>query len=65
MGFLILAIGLVLCLEGLALALAPSRMEELLKAFAETPLRQRRLLGLAALAFGIVLVALARRWLGL
>jgi Uncharacterized protein conserved in bacteria len=65
MGFLILAVGLVLCVEGLVLALAPSRLEEVVRAFAELPPATRRGIGLTALAIGVVLVALARRWLGL
>ncbi|WP_460274648.1 DUF2065 domain-containing protein [Celeribacter sp. ULVN23_4] len=65
MSFLILAVGLVLCMEGLVLALAPSRLEEALKAFSELPLSTRRLIGLGAMAIGVVLVALARRALGL
>jgi uncharacterized protein YjeT (DUF2065 family) len=55
-----LAIGLVLCIEGLALALAPSRMEELLRHLAEMPTERRRTIGLAALALGVVLVWVAR-----
>ncbi|AJE48217.1 DUF2065 domain-containing protein [Celeribacter indicus] len=65
MGFLILAIGLVLCVEGLALALAPSRMEDLVRAVAALPPARRRVLGLAALALGVVLIALARGFVGL
>ncbi|WP_417273625.1 DUF2065 domain-containing protein [Celeribacter halophilus] len=64
MGFLILAIGLVLCVEGLVLALAPARLEEVLRAFAELPQARRRMIGLTALAFGVVLVAQARWGLG-
>nr|WP_319250318.1 DUF2065 domain-containing protein [uncultured Celeribacter sp.] len=60
MGFLILAIGLVCVVEGLVLALAPSRMEELLRTLSEMRPQVRRLLGLGALAFGVVLVSLAR-----
>ena len=60
MTLLLLAIGLVLSVEGLALALAPARMEELLTRFAAMPQDQRRVLGLGALALGVVLVWLAR-----
>ncbi|ATG47501.1 hypothetical protein CEW89_07895 [Celeribacter ethanolicus] len=65
MAFLILAVGLVLCVEGLVLALAPSRLEDVVRAFAELPPVTRRGIGLAALALGVLLVALGRRWLGL
>jgi len=60
-GYIILALGLVLVVEGLALALAPSRMEDLLALFARMPHDRRRLLGLAAVAGGVILVGLARR----
>jgi len=55
-----LAIGLVLCVEGLALALAPLRMEDLLRHLAEMPPERRRMFGLGALALGVVLVWAAR-----
>ncbi|MCA3509912.1 MAG: DUF2065 domain-containing protein [Rhodobacter sp.] len=61
MGFVALALGLVLVAEGLALALAPSRMEDLLAQLARMPQERRRLLGLAAVAVGVSLVWLARR----
>ena len=60
-GYIALALGLVLVVEGLALALAPSRMEDLLAAFTQMPRDRRRLLGLAAVAIGVSLVWLARR----
>ncbi|WP_066704319.1 DUF2065 family protein [Celeribacter ethanolicus] len=65
MAFLILAVGLVLCVEGLVLALAPSRLEDVVRAFAEVPPATCRAIGLVALALGVLLVALGRRWLGL
>lgn len=61
---LVAAVGLVLVLEGLVFALAPGRIEDLLRLFAETPLETRRLIGLAAIASGLTLVALARVMLG-
>lgn len=60
MSLLALAIGLVLVVEGLALALAPRRMEDALRALASLSQDQRRAIGLAALALGVVLVWLAR-----
>ncbi|MBC7158016.1 MAG: DUF2065 family protein [Rhodobacteraceae bacterium] len=60
MATILLAIGLVLAVEGLALALAPNRMEEVLAFFARLGPERRRLLGLAALAAGVVLVWAAR-----
>ena len=59
-GFVALALGLVLVVEGLALALAPSRMEEVLALLARLSRDQRRLIGLGAVALGVALVALSR-----
>lgn len=60
MTVILLAIGLVLVVEGLALALAPSRLEDLLAAFAAMPRDRRRLIGLMALAAGVALIWLSR-----
>ncbi len=60
MTLVVLAIGLVLVLEGLALALAPSRIEDLLAFFAGLSRDQRRFMGLVAMALGVALIALAR-----
>jgi uncharacterized protein YjeT (DUF2065 family) len=51
-----LAIGLVLVVEGLVIALAPSRMESLLKAISDIPPETRRTLGLISVALGTVCV---------
>ena len=56
MGIAILALGLVLIVEGLVYALAPSLVEELLEALRELPLEIRRLVGVAALSIGMALV---------
>ena len=64
MSTVLLAIGLVLAVEGLALALAPSRMEEAMRLIAWMSRETRRLLGLAALALGVLLVWLARALAG-
>lgn len=61
MSTLFLALGLVLIVEGLAIALAPSRLEEVVELLARLSRDRRRLLGLGALAVGILLVWLARR----
>ena len=60
MTFVLLAFGLVLVVEGLALALAPLRMEQVLALLATLSQDQRRMIGLAAVAVGVVLVWLAR-----
>lgn len=57
---LLLAIGLVLTLEGLVLALAPSRIDELLDLIRQMPVEMRRNLGLGAVALGIALIWLAQ-----
>ena len=55
-----LALGLVLIVEGLVYALAPSLVEQLLAALRELPVETRRLVGLGSLAFGLVLVWCAK-----
>jgi len=55
-----LALGLVLIVEGLIYALAPSLVEQLLDALRALPLSARRNLGLAALALGVALVWIAK-----
>lgn len=49
-------IGLVLVIEGLVYALAPSLIERLLEALRETPVDTRRMIGLGSLACGIALI---------
>lgn len=61
---LVFAVGLVLAIEGLVLALAPSRIEELLETFTRMPVETRRLIGLAALGGGVVLIWIARSFGG-
>jgi uncharacterized protein YjeT (DUF2065 family) len=60
MSWVLLALGLVLVVEGLALALAPSRMEDALRLIASLGRERRRMLGLVALALGVGLVWVAR-----
>ena len=56
----LLAIGLVLIVEGLVYALAPSLIEELLDTLRALPLEIRRVMGLVALAVGVAVVWLAK-----
>lgn len=58
----LLGLGLVLVIEGLVLALAPLRLEQLLQALAARSRDQRRLIGLVAVALGVGLVLLARHF---
>lgn len=60
MTWALLALGLVLAAEGLAFALAPSRIEEALRALAALRVDQRRMLGLAMLGVGVLVIWLAR-----
>ncbi|WP_224825532.1 DUF2065 domain-containing protein [Cognatishimia sp. MH4019] len=57
---IILAIGLVLIVEGLVYALAPSLIEQMLAALRDIPPEARRLMGLLAMVTGLALVWLAR-----
>ena len=59
MGTALLALGLVLIVEGLVYALAPSLIEDLLDALRRMSIETRRLVGLAALTAGVALVWLA------
>ena len=56
----LLAVGLVLIVEGLVYALAPSLVEDLLDMLKTLPQETRRLMGLAALALGVLLVWVAK-----
>lgn len=59
MSLVILALGLVLAIEGLVLALAPRRVEDALRVLATLGLDQRRMIGLGALGLGVLLLWLA------
>lgn len=61
MATVVLAVGLVLIVEGLVWALAPSIVERLLAAMRELPEPLRRQVGALALAMGLILVWIARR----
>lgn len=63
MATVLYALGLVLVVEGLAFALAPSRIEDALDLLRRLSRDARRLIGLTALAAGIAVIGLAR-WLG-
>ena len=60
MSVILWAIGLVLIVEGLVLALAPLRIEEVLRMIAGLSRDQKRAIGLAAVAVGALLVWLGR-----
>ena len=56
MAWVLLALGLVLMVEGLAYVLAPSLIEQLLEAMRQMPLDMRRLIGVTAIAAGVAMM---------
>jgi uncharacterized protein YjeT (DUF2065 family) len=56
-----LALGLVLIVEGLAYALAPSLVERMLEAMRQVPDDARRQIGGLALVLGLILVWVAHQ----
>ena len=60
MSIALLAIGLVLIVEGLVYALAPSLIEDLLSLLRGLNIMQRRYLGIFAIALGLVFVWVAK-----
>jgi uncharacterized protein YjeT (DUF2065 family) len=57
---LLLGLGLMAVIEGLVLALAPLRFEDILKAMAALSRDQRRILGVVVVAVGVALVWVAK-----
>ena len=57
---LLLGFGLVAVIEGLVLALAPLRFEDVLEALRRMDVSTRRSLGLLIMALGVVVIWLAR-----
>ena len=55
MTLVLVAIGLVFVVEGLAFALAPLRIEDALRWLQDMPVERRRGLGLAMVTVGVVL----------
>ncbi|MFP7673556.1 DUF2065 domain-containing protein [Marivita sp. S0852] len=53
---LLLGIALVLIIEGLAYALAPSLIERMLEAMRDMPLDMRRLIGVTSVAVGVAIL---------
>ena len=60
MAWALMALGLVLVVEGLIWALAPRMIEDLLASLRAMPVEVRRLAGLAALSAGLALIWAAR-----
>ena len=57
---ILLGLGMVAVIEGLVLALAPLRFEDLIKMLAEISPETRRWLGLGFAVFGVGVIALAK-----
>ena len=57
---ILMGIGLVLVIEGLVYALAPSLIEDLLAALKALPIEQRRIMGFLAMVLGAILLWCAR-----
>ncbi|MEO0372985.1 MAG: DUF2065 domain-containing protein [Pseudomonadota bacterium] len=56
MEYVLLALGLVLILEGLVYALAPSLIEQMLAALREMSVEARRLIGFFCIVMGLIFV---------
>ena len=63
MSTFITAIGLALVIEGLLYAIAPGRLKDMLIMVEKMPEDAMRMLGLAAIAAGVVIVWVARSFL--
>jgi uncharacterized protein len=63
MGMILLALGLVLIVEGLVWVLAPSLVEQLLEMLRSLPEAARRQIGFLAIISGVILLWCAN-WLG-
>ncbi len=61
MKLLVLLIGMVLILEGMPYAAAPEAMKEWLQKLSELPAGQLRILGLAAMAAGLLICFVVQR----
>ena len=64
MATLLLGLGLVFAVEGLVLALAPSRIEDMLETLRLLSIERRRMIGLFAIAAGVAIIWLAKAVLG-
>ncbi|MEO0343128.1 MAG: DUF2065 domain-containing protein [Pseudomonadota bacterium] len=57
---ILLGLGLVAVIEGLALALAPSRLEDIIRYISDIPVETRLWIGLGFAVFGVFLVWTAK-----
>lgn len=57
---ILLGLGIMAVIEGLVLALAPLRFEDLLAALRNLTVEQRRLIGLGIVILGVFLLSMAK-----
>jgi uncharacterized protein YjeT (DUF2065 family) len=56
---ILLGLGFAAIIDGLVLALAPLRFEDLVRALSEMTVDQRRMLGLAVAVIGFIIISFA------
>jgi len=64
MNDLVIALGLVLVIEGVLYAAAPDHLKRIMVGLQETPSERLRAGGLAAMGIGLIIVWAARSFLG-
>jgi uncharacterized protein YjeT (DUF2065 family) len=60
----VVAIGLVLVIEGVLFALLPGKAQEAMRQAAETPADMLRIVGLVSAVVGVIVIWLGRRFFG-
>jgi uncharacterized protein len=60
----LVAIGLVLVIEGVLFALLPGKAQEAMRQAAETPADMLRIVGLVSAVAGVIVIWVARRYFG-
>ena len=60
----VVAIGLVLVIEGVLFALLPGKAQDAMRQAAETPADLLRIVGLVSAVVGVIVIWLCRRFLG-
>tara|TARA_B110000438_G_scaffold264541_1_gene277296 strand:- start:19 stop:216 length:198 start_codon:yes stop_codon:yes gene_type:complete len=58
---LVMAVGLVLALEGCIIALAPTYLEKILKVLLKSTVENRRIIGLSGLTLGTFLIWISEK----
>jgi hypothetical protein len=61
--YILIVLGCVAVLEGLVLAIAPSRFEDLVKWLGKLDISSRRNFGLATVALGVLIVWISKNFL--